>query len=39
VIPGVNEGIEAGDLERTKKQLAVLAQALQKATHVLESYH
>jgi N-acetylated-alpha-linked acidic dipeptidase len=38
VIPGVNEGIEAGDLERTKKQLAVLAQALQKATHVLESY-
>jgi N-acetylated-alpha-linked acidic dipeptidase len=39
VIPGVNEGIEAGDLERTKKQIAVLAQALQKATHVLESYH
>ena len=39
VIPGVNEGVEAGDLERTKKQIAVLAQALQKATHVLETYH
>jgi len=39
VIPGVNEGIEAGDLERTKKQIAGLAQALQKAAHVLESYH
>ena len=39
VIPGVNEAIEAGDLDRTKIQIAVLAQALQKATHVLESYH
>ncbi len=39
MIPGVNEGVEAGDLERTKKQIAVLAQALQKATHVLETYH
>jgi N-acetylated-alpha-linked acidic dipeptidase len=39
VIPGVNEGIEAGDLERTKKQIAVLAEALRKATHVLETYH
>ena len=39
VIPGVNEGVEAGDLERTKEQIALLAQALQKATHVLETYH
>jgi N-acetylated-alpha-linked acidic dipeptidase len=38
VIPGVNEGIDSGDLERTKKQIAVLAQALQKAAHVLEGY-
>ncbi len=38
VIPGVNEGIEAGDLERTRKQMAVLTAALQRATHVLESY-
>jgi N-acetylated-alpha-linked acidic dipeptidase len=38
VIPGVNEAIEAGDLERTRKQIAVLASALQRATRVLESY-
>jgi N-acetylated-alpha-linked acidic dipeptidase len=38
VIPGVNEAIEAGDLERTRKQIAVLAAALQRATRVLESY-
>jgi N-acetylated-alpha-linked acidic dipeptidase len=38
VIPGVNEAIEAGDLERTRKQIAVLTAALQRATRVLEGY-
>ncbi len=39
VIPGVNEAVEAGDIERTRQQIAVLAAALQRSTHVLESYH
>jgi N-acetylated-alpha-linked acidic dipeptidase len=38
VIPGVSEAIDSGDLDRTKKQIAVLAHALQKAAHVLEAY-
>jgi N-acetylated-alpha-linked acidic dipeptidase len=38
VIPGVNEAIESGDLERTRQQIAVLASALQRSTRVLESY-
>ncbi len=38
VIPGVNEAIDAGDLERTRKQLAALAEALQRAAAILESY-
>jgi len=39
VIPGVNEAIDAGDLERTKNQVGVLTQTLQKAARVLETYH
>ena len=38
VIPGVNEAIEAGDLERTRQQIVVLASAIQRSTRVLESY-
>ncbi len=38
VIPGVNEAIDAGDLERTQKQIAALAAALNRSTQVLESY-
>ena len=38
VIPGVNEAIDAGDLERTEKQIAALAAALNRSTQVLESY-
>lgn len=38
VIPGVNEAIDAGDEERTRQQIAALASALQRATHVLENY-
>jgi N-acetylated-alpha-linked acidic dipeptidase len=38
VIPGVNEAIDQGDLDRTEKQIAVLANALNRATKVLESY-
>lgn len=39
VIPGVSEAIEAGDLERTRQQIAALAAALQRAARVLEAYH
>ena len=35
VIPGVNEAIEAGDLERTRQQIAALASALQRSARVL----
>ncbi|MDP9266751.1 MAG: M28 family metallopeptidase [Acidobacteriota bacterium] len=38
VIPGVNEGIDAGDLARTTKQLETLAGAVNRAAQVLESY-
>ena len=38
VIPGVNEAIEAGDLERTRQQIAALAATLHRAAKVLESY-
>jgi N-acetylated-alpha-linked acidic dipeptidase len=38
VIPGVNEAIDAGNLERTQQQIAVLAAALDRATKTLQSY-
>ena len=38
VIPGVNEAIDAGDLERTRQQVAALAAALQRAANILENY-
>ena len=38
VIPGVNEAIDAGDLERTRQQIAVLAAAVNRAAKVLDSY-
>ena len=38
VIPGVNEGIDAGDLARTTRQLEVLAGAVNRAAQVLEGY-
>ncbi len=38
VIPGVNEAIDAGDVDRVREQIAVLAAALQRATKVLDSY-
>jgi N-acetylated-alpha-linked acidic dipeptidase len=37
VIPGVNEAIDAKDPGRATRQLAVLTQALERATHTLES--
>ena len=39
VIPGVSEAIDAGDLDRTKSQIAALAAALNRAAKTLESYH
>jgi N-acetylated-alpha-linked acidic dipeptidase len=36
VIPGINEAIDRGDLRRTGEQIAALAAALNRATHVLE---
>ncbi len=39
VIPGVNEAIDKHDLDRTRQQIAVLAEALNRAAKVLESYH
>lgn len=38
VIPGVNEAIDKHDAERTRQQLAVLAEALNRAAKVLEAY-
>ena len=38
VIPGVNEAIDAGDLQGTEQQLAALAAALARAAGVLEKY-
>jgi N-acetylated-alpha-linked acidic dipeptidase len=37
VIPGVNEAIESKDAPRAAQQLTVLTQALDRATHTLES--
>jgi N-acetylated-alpha-linked acidic dipeptidase len=37
VIPGVTEGIDAGDAARTQVQIAVLAEALNRAAEVLET--
>jgi N-acetylated-alpha-linked acidic dipeptidase len=39
VIPGVNEAIDAADLDKTRQQIAVLAAALKRSAGVLESYH
>lgn len=38
VIPGVNEALDKGDAERARQQLAVLAEALERAAKALESY-
>jgi N-acetylated-alpha-linked acidic dipeptidase len=38
VIPGVNEAIDAGDLEATQQQLAALTAALARAAGALERY-
>jgi N-acetylated-alpha-linked acidic dipeptidase len=38
VIPGVNEAIDAGDANRVAAQLGVLAEVLNRAAGVLESY-
>jgi N-acetylated-alpha-linked acidic dipeptidase len=38
VIPGVNEAIDAGDLERTRQQLAALTKALHGTASVLENF-
>jgi len=38
VIPGVNEAIDAGDVSRTRQQIAALAAALNRARLVLEQY-
>jgi N-acetylated-alpha-linked acidic dipeptidase len=38
VIPGVNEAIDAGDVERVREQIAVLTGALQRAVKLLDSY-
>ena len=38
VIPGVNEAIDKHDLEQTRQQIAVLTQALDRASKVLEGY-
>jgi N-acetylated-alpha-linked acidic dipeptidase len=37
VIPGVNEAIEAKDASRTRQQLAVLAEALNRAAQTLSN--
>jgi N-acetylated-alpha-linked acidic dipeptidase len=37
VIPGVNEAIDAKDLSRAAQQLTVLAQALDRAAHTLDT--
>jgi N-acetylated-alpha-linked acidic dipeptidase len=38
VIPGVNEAIDAGDRERTRAQIAALADAVNRAARLLEGY-
>jgi N-acetylated-alpha-linked acidic dipeptidase len=38
VIPGVNEAIDAGNLERTRQQIEALAAAVNRAAAVLEAY-
>ncbi len=38
VIPGVNEALDAHDLERSTQQIAAVAAALQRAAKVLEGY-
>ncbi|MGA7926468.1 MAG: M28 family metallopeptidase [Candidatus Sulfotelmatobacter sp.] len=38
VIPGVNEALDNGDVERVRQQLAVLTAALERAAKVLEGY-
>ncbi len=38
VIPGVNEAIDRGDLQRTEQQIAALVAALNRAARVLEQY-
>jgi len=39
VIPGVNEAIDAGEMQRAEQQIAALAAALNRASMVLEQYH
>ena len=39
VIPGVNEAIDAADLDRTQQQITELAAALNRAARTLDSYH
>lgn len=38
VIPGVNEALDKGDVDRARQQLAVLAAALERAAKTLENY-
>ncbi|MFL6302457.1 MAG: M28 family metallopeptidase [Candidatus Sulfotelmatobacter sp.] len=38
VIPGVNEALDKGDMERAQQQLAVLAAALERAAKTLDGY-
>ena len=38
VIPGVNEAIDSRDLERTRRQISLLAEALYRAAVVLAGY-
>ena len=38
VIPGVNEALDKGDLDRARQQLTRLGQALERAAKALESY-
>ncbi|HZQ96712.1 MAG TPA: M28 family metallopeptidase [Candidatus Sulfotelmatobacter sp.] len=38
VIPGVNEALDAGDGERLRQQLALLAAALERAAKTLDGY-
>ena len=38
VIPGVNEALDKGDADRTRRQLAILAAALQHAAKTLDAY-
>ncbi|MFZ0771931.1 MAG: M28 family metallopeptidase [Candidatus Sulfotelmatobacter sp.] len=38
VIPGVNEALDKGDVERARQQLAVLAATLERAAKALEGY-